>query len=337
MKTPRLLLLLPALLVACGGPDGALDDEGDLDAVAFVRDSTAAPVPPEPEPRPEPIPPVFAACRADDDFQQTIRPVRPGDTDPRIEVTEPIHLTIAPTNPNGRLFVFLPGATARPADYTRLLRTAASQGYHAIGLAYVNDERVNQLCNRNSPPRCRDDLRFEIVYGVDRSPLVDIPRPDSIVSRLSRLLVHLGWTQYLTPRGPDWANVTVAGHSQGSGHAAYIARDHAVRRVMLFAGTEPSAWTLDPRATPGDRTWGFAHVDDSLFDSFPRSWDNLGAPGPLTDVDTNAIPYGGSHQLTTDLPPANGNAHQAPVADAALPMDGNTPVYRPVWCHMIDG
>ena len=322
----RTLLLVPfvGLGLACGSADdGALED-----AATIAQETGPAPMPPLPEP---------LACRADDDVDQVVQRVAPRDTDPRIREGDPDHLYVEPTDPVGTLFVFVPGATARPDDYTRILQTAASQGHHAIGLAYVNDDPVNLLCNRLSPPRCRDDLRTEIIYGVVRSDLVEVDRPNSIVSRLVRLLLHLGWRQYLTPNGLDWGSITFAGHSQGSGHAAFIGRDHRVRRVILFAGTEASDWTLDPRATPGERTYGFAHVDDPLFASFPRSWTNFEAPGPLTDVDTANVPFGRSHQLTTDLPPANGNAHNAPVADEATPIDGDTPVYRPVWCHVIDG
>jgi predicted esterase len=45
------------------------------------------------------------------------------------------------------------------------------------------------------------------------------------------------WAQYLaTPDSIDWSNIIVGGHSQGAGHAAYLAKFNSVNRVLLFSG-----------------------------------------------------------------------------------------------------
>ena len=161
---------------------------------------------------------------------------------------------------------------------------------------------------------------------------------DSILNRLTHALERLGWDRYLDEGAPAWARLAVAGHSQGSGHAAMIGRFSETDRVLLFAGTEPAPWTRRPRSTPAERTFGFAHDDDPLFMAFPNSWTNLGIPGAPTSVDGGEPPYGGSQQLVTSAPanPADENFHRSPVSDASTPRasDG-TPVYAPVWCHML--
>ena len=66
----------------------------------------------------------------------------------------------------------------------QILQNAAAGGYHALGLAYVNDEAVNELCPVGGPPECHSDVRVEIITGDDRSELVEVTPADSIDNRL---------------------------------------------------------------------------------------------------------------------------------------------------------
>ena len=59
-------------------------------------------------------------------------------------------------------------------------------------------------------------------------------------------------------------------------------------------------------------------------------------------VESNAVPYQGSHELTTGLPPNNHSGtpdyHGAIVVDSSTPVTANgTPVYLPVWQYMMTG
>ena len=342
---------VPLLFVHCADDAGPTDspDRPQVDAALFAedtgepaldggpsrepdagRDAGSVDAEPPPEPR---------RCGSADAQALEVRSLAPRETDEAIRMGDPVHRYVPAVGaPTGRLLVFLPGATAEPADYDDVLKNAAAAGDDALGLAYVNDIRIFVVCGNDQTPSCQEDIRIEVLRGDDRSPHVDVGPADSILNRLVKLLQSLGWTQYLDGNAPRWSSIAVAGHSQGSGHAAMIGRFFEAERVLLFAGTEPAPWTQQPRRTPAERTWGFGHVDDPLFRAFPRSWDNLGIPGAPTSVDDAAPPYGGSHQLTSSAPPNpdDDNAHRSPIGDTATPRDAEgRSLYAPTWCHML--
>ena len=268
-----------------------------------------------------------------------VQSIAPRATDENIRAGDPVHRYVAAVGPRtGRLLVFLPGATAAPADYDDILKNAAAAGDDAIGLAYVNDIRIFVVCGNDPTPDCQESVRIEILRGEALSPHVDVDPADSILNRLVKLLQQLGWTDYLDGDSPRWSRIAVAGHSQGSGHAAMIGRFYSAERTILFAGTEPAPWTRQPRQTPPTRTFAFAHVDDQLFQAFPRSWANLGIPGPPTPVDGAVPPFDGSHQLLTAAPanPDDDNTHRSPIGDTSTPRDTEgRAVYAPIWCFLL--
>jgi len=67
------------------------------------------------------------------------------------------------------------------------------------------------------------------------------------------------------------------GHSQGSGHAAYLAKRHRVDAVLLAAGPQdvfadrrPAPWLSVPGATPPARHFALLHDRDSFGVSYQR-------------------------------------------------------------------
>jgi hypothetical protein len=232
--------------------------------------------------------------------------VSPASTDPRIDRALDDHLVVFDEHrpPGNRLFVMLPGSGGRPAGYANLLRQVAAKGMPAIGLMYPNERSVASICgDAGRAPDCFEEVREEIVYGVDRSPLVSVDPANSIVSRLAKLLEHLHWDQYLSGGQPRWDRIVIAGHSQGGGHAGIIGRDHAVARVVFFASPADfttsggAPWLLEPKRTPIDRWYGFAHTADTPFAR--ANWAAMEMLGTPTPVEGATPPYGGAHQLTT--------------------------------------
>ncbi|MEM9196090.1 MAG: hypothetical protein AAGF12_43395 [Myxococcota bacterium] len=268
-----------------------------------------------------------------------IQIIAPRQTDEGIRSGDPDHAYVeAVGEPTGRLLLFLPGATASPSDYQDILRHAAASGDDALGLAYVNDERIFVVCSRSDRPDCQETIRLEILRGEDLSPEVEVDAANSILNRLVMALQHVGWTQYLDGEEPRWDRIAVAGHSQGSGHAAMIGRFYSTDRVIVFAGTEPAPWTRQPRMTPPERTWAFAHTGDPLFNAFPNSWANLRIPGAPTIIDGLAPPFDGAHQLISEAAanPDDENFHRSPISDTATPREtSGAPVYGAVWCHLL--
>ncbi len=255
-------------------------------------------------------------------------------------------------DPRGELLVFFPGTGAEPNWYSTFLEQAAGLGYHVIGLAYPNDLSVNfDLCQGSTDPRCAVDAREEILRGTDAPGLdLAIPPQDSAIPRLVAALEHLtetdpggGWDRYLDPDAtPTWSRIATAGHSQGGGHAAFLARSEEVARVVLLDATEPAPWTTEPMATPASRMWGLAHADEPIVAPIERSWENLGLPGEPVDIDAAVAPWGNSHRLITSTdecrgdPASRGYHHNCPVVDEYLP-DPVPPSLIAAWDQLLTG
>jgi len=336
------MMLLAALgLAACGG--------GSSSAPTAVVTPTPTPAP-TPTPTPTPTP------------ASTERDILPATAGPGITTNFAAHVVINPdpaVAAKGKLFVMLPGTGGQPRFYRLILRTGAARGYHAIGLNYPNDSAVEFLCGVGANATCAGETRREIITGADASPAVSVNAANSIDGRLTALLTYLavtfpaeGWNRFLRAGAPDWSLITIAGHSQGAGHAGYMAKLREFDRVAMFAGpgdiggvaNTPAAWLDLPAITPAARLYGFAHASDELipFAFLQINWARLGMAGfgAAVSVDGAPPPFGNSHQLVTSSAPAfaptvTAPLHASMVLDATTPLaaDG-TPLFRPVWTYM---
>ena len=167
-----------------------------------------------------------------------------------------------------------------------------------------------------------------------------------------------GWGQYLVGGAPNWSVITVAGHSQGAGHAGYMAKLHVLDRVAMFSGPGDAgngagcARAVDyacPNATPAAQPiWlhppagrtGAAGADRvQLEPDWP--WSVFGAS---VSVDGSAAPYADRRQLTTNiaipvspLSPVHSPGawrHGGRCRNAADGRSGE-PLYLPVWHYMV--
>jgi hypothetical protein len=279
-----------------------------------------------------------------------------GSTSPHIAINP------GPTAPaKGKLFVMLPGTTAVPRTYQYVVRTGPPRGYHAIGLNYPNDDTIASQCVGSSDPDCNGKARREVITGEDISPVVSVSYANSITGRLVSLLTYLnatypneGWGQFLFGGQPRWELITAAGHSQGGGHAGYLAKLVSLDRAVMFsapgepggAGGPAVQWASLPNVTPAERQYGFSHTADTqaVFSAVTNNWTAVGlaAFGAIFSVDGGFAPFANSHQLSTSAAP-NPNptgptvapTHGAPVADAVTPLDAQgQPLFRPVWIHL---
>jgi hypothetical protein len=312
---------------------------------ACSSNSPSPPQAPAPTPPPPPAPPPTSVERQ----------INPQLTNAAINSDLAPHVVINPdpaVAASGRLFVMLPGTSGVPTVYEDVVRRGAQRGYHAIGLTYPNDDAVSVLCPGTGPADCAGAVRREVITGADASPLVAVDPANSIDGRLLALLTYLsanfpaeGWGRYLVNGAVDWSLITVAGHSQGAGHAGFIAKLRDVNRVVMFSGPgDPGAsWVDLPNITAPARMFGFTHTADDLatLALVARSWDGLELDlfGASVSVDGASQPFGGSHQLLTSAAP-NPNptgpsaspTHGAPVVDAVTPRDAmGRPVFEPVW------
>ena len=296
---------------------------------------------------------------------QIILPIKPSDTHEGIDGKDLPHLVLR--NPEvpaqGRLLLFLPGTVGRPAQYTEFLKTAANMGMDAIGLSYDNNVAMRDLCTTSTDRSCHEKARKEVIYGREGHPQLSVDSLNSIVHRTMRLLLYLAnaypqadWMQYLDEEGGlDWSRIVVAGHSQGSGHAGILAKDHAVDRCILIAGRdwlalyqEHAEWMQRTGLTPPDRYYGFIHRRDAQAwgnaDEILEAWALFGMDqfGPLVNVDTLAAPFRERHMLTTNLdqPPGQEDIdnffHKAIITDDSVIRDAlGRPVYEAVWQYLL--
>lgn len=315
-----------------------------------------SPAPPPPAPAPPPSPPSPPAS--------VEREISPALTNSALVRNLSPHFVI---NPNrdvpaaGRLFVMLPGTDAVPRTYREIVRLGAARGYHALGLTYVNDDAVGTLCAASAALNCAELVRREVITGEGVSPLVDVDPANSITGRLQSLLAYLsvtfpneGWGQYLISGQIDFSRIIIAGHSQGSGHAAFFAKLRNFNRVVMFSGpsdtgsTPGSAnpWASLPNVTPAARQFGFTHTADPLvgLSIVLANWNAIGisAFGSPVSVDGASPPFANSQQLVTSAAP-NPNPpgptasplHGAPVVDAVTPRNAQgQPIFLPVWAYL---
>lgn len=266
--------------------------------------------------------------------------------------------TNSAVSPKGRLFVFLPNESTETRRTQLILKAAANNGLHALGLAYPNRPQVISDCRSNSDPACLSNAYEETRTGVSLSAEVAVNSTNSIEHRLQRALLDLvatqagaGWEQYLdSSNAVRWDRVRLSGHGLGGSNAAYIASKRMVDRVCLFSAprdwddlrNRSAAWLSAPSATPASQIYAFGHQDD-IFSTFPHqqaNWSTMGlaAFGPTALVDGAALSaYQGRHMLSTKLSREGGSndttAYYMPVMDDSTPLDSATgvPVYWPVW------
>ena len=283
--------------------------------------------------------------------------VLPAATDAAIsESYTPHRVYFDPAAPRrNQLLVFLPGTGGRNDGSPRAFSTTAAElGYHVIDLSYPNLISAT-VCWQQSDPACFENFRREIIEGRDTSPLIAVGRADSIENRLEKLLKMLnvreperGWGQFLDPAGGvAWQKVALAGQSQGGGHAALIAREHRVARVLLFGAPKdynpklrkPATWYRSG-STPVERFFAFVHTRDRQGCNFPQQIEIYRAMGMAAErmsVDGAAPPYGNAHVLVTSYPGrpiSSREAHVIGISNQVRDASG-TPLFKPVWTYML--
>ena len=283
-----------------------------------------------------------------------VQPVATDAAIARSDAQHRVHFDPAAPRRN-QLLVFLPGTDGRNDGPPRAFSTTAAElGYHVIDLAYPNYISAT-VCWRHSGPACFENFRREIIEGRDTSPLIAVGRADSIENRLEKLLQMLGvrepgrgWGQFLDPAGGvAWGKVALAGQSQGGGHAALIAREHRVARVLLFGAPKdynpklrkPAPW-YRPGRTPEDRFFAFVHTRDKQGCDFPQQLEIYRAMGMAAEpmsVDGAAPPYGNARVLLTSYPGhmiSSREAHVIGISNQLRDASG-APLFKPVWTYML--
>ncbi len=224
------------------------------------------------------------------------------------------------TTLKNKLFVFLPGTTGYPAVYKLIVKKAASLGYHSIGLMYPNNSDLYTASASSTDNTQFGKCRQEIFDGTDQTSGVSVNADNCIKNRLYKLLLYLqtlhpdqNWQQFMSNGEVDWSKCIVAGHSQGGGHAWYIAKQVSVERAISFSSidwnsalSQSAAWVFNPGATPVSKIYSINSTKDQIFSyaNVQTQLADMGLTGPAVSIDSNTPPYSGSHTLTTSATPA---------------------------------
>lgn len=291
--------------------------------------------------------------------QTTIRQIKPSDTDPLITTfnsdSNYVYLNTSIATKN-ILVVHLPGSFGEPKRATLYGTLAADLGFHSVGLMYPNIPTVGSFCTNSSDPDCFENVRREIVEGVDYSSNLTINPSESILNRTKKLLIYLNsnfptenWGQYLDINNNlDFNKIIFSGHSQGGGHAALIGKFYPIKRAICFSS--PKDWRNIPNApplwlssgswqTPSSAIYCFNHVLDEHTNHQLEIWDSLGLNsfGVPVNVDSVSSPYNNTRQLTTAYIVPSGDDHACTIQDNKTPKILNVPVFIPVWTYLLTG
>jgi hypothetical protein len=210
--------------------------------------------------------------------QVTVLRVEPGQTDPAIATVHGPHIAVYDPGvvSNHRLFFFIGGTGSNPSNSMAVYRTFAGWGYHVVTVDYENNLFTTALAYSHDPASF-DHYRDAIITGVPVSDRIKVDKANSILNRFQKLLDYLaeqdpkgGWDEFLKHGKPAWDRIIVGGHSQGSGHAAYIGKMFHVDRVLIFSGPqdylddlhEPAPWLDEKSATPSSRFYAFLSQND---------------------------------------------------------------------------
>ena len=240
-----------------------------------------------------------------------------------------------------KLFVFLPGTTGSPSYYKLIVKKAASLGYHAIGLMYPNNSDLYTSAAASSDlgefARCRQ----EIFDGTDQTTGVSVNSDNCIKNRLIRLLNYLqlhypnqNWGQYILNNDVNWSKCVIAGHSQGGGHAFFIAKQVSVDKTISFSSIDwnsnlgaSATWVSQTGASPVSKFYSFNGIRDQIFayGNVQTQLTEMGLQGPAISIDSNMPPYSNTHMLTTAATPSISLLfpdHNITSLDSYVPKDG---------------
>jgi hypothetical protein len=224
------------------------------------------------------------------------------------------------TSTKNKLFVFLPGTSGSPIFYKLIVKKAAAIGYHSLGLMYPNNSDLYTASATSSDLTLFGKCRQEIFDGTDQTTGVSVDQTNCIKSRLYKLIIYLqqqhpeqNWQQFIINNDVDWSKCVVAGHSQGGGHALYIAKKIPVSKAISFASIDWNStlsrsadWVLQTGVTPISKLYSFNSISDEIFNynNVKIQLADMNFIGPAINIDNTSPIYNNSHTLITNATPA---------------------------------
>lgn len=265
--------------------------------------------------------------------------IQPKQTDANYASTNQSHYVVRNTKTHlNKLLLFIGGSFSSPEEYKIICEHSATIGLDVISLSYPNNVAAAPL-GTSSDPFIFDNYRDELCFGNQVSNVVSVDVFNSISTRATKLILFLkttypeqNWGQYLTSSNSiRWDKVIVAGHSQGSGHACYLAKKNLVDRVVMFSGpndfsthfNSPANWLSQTGQTPLNKHFSLLHTQDEIV-PFQNQVANLRGLGLLTSIENPTLadnlnsPYSNARSLSLNIP-AISNHNSTVGANSILP------------------
>ena len=196
-----------------------------------------------------------------------------------------------------------------------------------------------------------------MLFGGTQSQLVVIKKANSISNRILKLLQRLhkinpsnGWDQFYEGSELLYSKFVLAGHSQGGGHATYLAQKFAVDRVVMFSSPtdysdkegKAASWLRNEFATSIDRFYGLTHKrDDTLTISKQYSiWKDMKLLAAADTSSADGSNFANFRALVTNFEP-NTTAkvlpkyHNLTAQDYALPIGADRKHLKQVWIYLL--
>lgn len=282
--------------------------------------------------------------------------VTPSNTDPAITTYNSQHFVSVQTGGvlKNVLVVYIPGTNRTPSSSKAFAVKARNMGYHAISLTYQNNTAGNPLCSPTTDLTCHERLRREVIDGIDRHPSASVTPTNSIINRLTKLLIYMntaqptqGWGQYIVNGQINWSKVIVSGHSQGGALAGVIGRYYPIKRVILFSmvdfmnNNQIPSW--EKLTANNEKYYGLINQNDELV-PWPRVkivWNAAGwmTYGTYKNVDYTASPYSNTHLLITNRASPSTSIdpyHNMTGVDSYIPKNASgVYVYDKAWEYLL--
>ncbi|MDH5230925.1 MAG: hypothetical protein OEZ58_15740 [Gammaproteobacteria bacterium] len=239
------------------------------------------------------------------------------------------------------IYLHLGGTSGRPYDQTTSefpsrtwLSEAVDSGFIVIQLAYNNRFSVNgdQACGGKGLAinDCAGLLRREKFSGKDDSTMTNTSPADSIQQRLITLIEYFAARNYEFPIElvndgiVNWNDLRIGGHSQGAGHALFIAKNYGAKSVCLLSGAYDIYDTIFRGEQPAIADWfigdnsflkqttvrAMVSSQDTAYTGFQTAFNTLSLVKDIHWIDTD--------ELDTIIPPSGEfGPHAATVKDPA--------------------
>lgn len=231
------------------------------------------------------------------------------------------HFVVNPGGRHEKIIVYIPGTTDRPSLSSCLIKSMSetlSFPVLALSYQYLNsgDKFRNGKCellanedDRDEQINCLKQQHVDAIdggnYGAthfkdDGSAFWGEVLPaNSVTRRLGDLLIHLdqkypeeNWSTFLQEdmATPAWENIVFSGHSQGSGHVAYLAQTKNINGAVMISGPQDECigcpegtafWIDEPYTSSPDTPYtALAQGGEPLFSVMENNWKSMKTANP---------------------------------------------------------